>query len=327
VAFPAVMDEQSAKELQEYQQIEMETRRLAEQYRRDGEGGKSSTVELTALKEKLEQRVQAAFDLRMRIHDRQVELIKNRLAKVQWNLAKRTEARDRIIADRVSELLGEGSGLQWDGNPFGPTAPYGTVARPRTSRSSGVPMPPQQNIPPSSYAVDPYANSFATGRKTIAQPPGVPDAADPSAATTPNATSGERLSALEAASREVESQLEQLRALKRRYGEGHPAYVAVLESSRYRKNLEEELKLFEFDIREAELLLSAAEAKLAGMHEINRRSPHAVTKPQVEVEEYQVQLAKIRLERLMAMRERYRKLLDADVSAEGSTPEKAKPRR
>jgi hypothetical protein len=240
----------------------------------------------------------------MQIHEHQIEALRNRLEKVEASMARRTAARDLIVNDRVADLLGEGAGLQWDANPLSAAL---TVSTPE-----GMVRMPVNSLPVPAVPATVRTKSLAS---TVTAAPAAAASYDATTELQRNTGVDSRRSpyagSLQAAAQEVESSLAVLRSFQRTHGSKHPGSQQAIELLEHqRESLVHQLKLMEIDIREAELLLRAAESKLEGAHQIQRSAPMSVPRTQLETLELEVQLAKLRLERLQVQREPYQKLLD-----------------
>jgi hypothetical protein len=321
--WPVKLDERSAKEWQKFQELEQQAAALARQHRDAAAVEPADLTRLSDLQEKLSEAVRQAFDVRQQLQEGHVQSLKDRLKKVEDQLSQRSAARDRIVSEHVNDLLGVGGGLRWDSNPFG-SNPYATAVpvtwpawngsarefqqTPKAAVAGIVTRPPVLAPPPMQTA--PSSADLTTEPNSVRSG----DSESGSAATIISSgrapPSGLRNDRLEAAYTDLQAQIRRAPATSRE---------AIAEA---RENLIAELRLFQFDIQEAELLLQAAESKLREADEINRRAPGSVPPPQLRSLQLEVELAKLRLGRLNSINERYQKLSTQSTDGSSLSPKK-----
>jgi hypothetical protein len=102
---------------------EQATRQLIDEYR-----GTESDSDRADIREKLEQAVEAQFEVRQRIRAQELEQLESRLRKLRELHQKRADAQAEIVGRRVEQLIREADGLGWGGADDGPHHAFGSAS-------------------------------------------------------------------------------------------------------------------------------------------------------------------------------------------------------
>lgn len=100
-------DQDYMSELVDIYSMDMETRRLVMKYRSADAGERES------IRSSLRQTLAQLFDLREREREREMVSLEERLAALQENLKLRKQNKSLIVDNRIKQLLGEASNLEW----------------------------------------------------------------------------------------------------------------------------------------------------------------------------------------------------------------------
>ena len=89
--------------------------------------------DLTALRRGLQEAVASAFDIRVKLHLAEAEVLRSELQQIELTVKRRRGLRNKIVERRVEDLI-SGDELRWNGAPpataAGPAAPQKDVANP-----------------------------------------------------------------------------------------------------------------------------------------------------------------------------------------------------
>lgn len=109
--------------------------------------------ERTALAAKLKSVVEKQFVERQQVRQKQLEDLENKLKQLRATHQRREAEKDRIVEDRVSQLLRDAEGMGWGGVP-----PQGQLYPPPTPSTLRSPFDERADVSPPDDASD--ANAF-----------------------------------------------------------------------------------------------------------------------------------------------------------------------
>jgi len=127
---------------EKYDQLERQATRLADQYRDLARKATRTPGDVEALKRRLTDMVNQAFESRQKLQRAELAQLRGRFARIERQIATRDRIKDAIIARRVEKLLDPN--LAWQ-----PASASGSAKQPaRGERYQSTPFPPQVRATP-----------------------------------------------------------------------------------------------------------------------------------------------------------------------------------
>jgi hypothetical protein len=234
--------------------------------------------------------VNAAFEARQNLQRAELAALRERLSRIEQSIADRERLKERIIANRVAELLDPS--LQWEPRP-----------------SEAIPTPAQ--TPPSQAASDGPLSPVAPPSPPGSDPARWPPSRMPDASMILRSAEQFR-ERLRKAQNEVES-------LSRVVGKEHPS----LKDSEWQLRAVQteyaaQLRLLELELQSAEVATTTTQEEYQRVQELLRLGAHDPLtggRPDVARRKLEAEAARVRLEQLKTLYDLYKQAKPADSKA------------
>ncbi len=101
-------DSEQYEKMKEKRELDIECKKFVDQYK-----STENVSEKENLKNQIVELLKEIFDIRQSNREKEIERLEKRLAEAKENNRKRKQNKDKIVAERLEELLGEQDWMKW----------------------------------------------------------------------------------------------------------------------------------------------------------------------------------------------------------------------